>query len=509
MPRRPASAPAGGRAAARSGVPELAAVTQSLPANNKEERERLDQGRLTVLAGYAASPKWSIPQRCDINPEVEDNPGPGSYDVDLVASARRSAGQGGPNFGPKHLQGKLAELKFISPGPAYNTRPAQLPSTRGGCIGVRLRKCGELESQPGPGDYKLPSTLRQEGVVLAGPNRARPSSAPPGPPLYAEPPRLNTAVTPRAWSFGTGLRPPIVGSAAAPDAALYMPPSTMGRGAASIRTGAVPLEFNEFEVRPDPGSYSHRSTLSGRSASFGKAQRPFSAPPRTTVINIGPGSYNPQPAKLGVRRSASLNLRGQRSNLAEVIGAGVPGPGKYRISRPVAGPAFRFGRALRQAASTTMIHSASTARHAAVLQEAAAAVAAATAANDGKDGHAANAVGSGGRPSYLGSGPRLQPRRKGGRGRGPPLCGVRGGPGPGAHDVQQPQGSQRNAVFGTSRRLFPSKSQAGLSPGPGAYDLSKATAIRQDRGFVMKGGALNLRPRHHGPGYYKAYSSFG
>lgn len=540
---RPSSAPAGGRkksgagkfssnsspAAAESSsfagisFPETDSVGRALRsagATAEEQERRIwnelsGRGRLTVLGGCPSAPSWTLPGKPPAASWARNScaPGPGTYSLKPSVQVG-----GGSSFGKHpgsitHSVGegsKVGVLGGDSPGPVYNTRP-NVNKQRGGDIGAGKRFSEDaIRQQPGPGEYPLTSTLSQAGVAIpaGGRTSGRPRSAPPRLQLLLPPSRAAPRSTPPKWSIGTSIRPPLGGHGGGNDhdASHYNLPTTLGGGAASLRAGSVPPVLGEWEIRPEPATYYPCSARSNHTAGgFARATRPTSAPAVRDPSGTGPGSYTvaSQRDVHGtplIRARSAEALKGAAMRRART--GSNPGP-KYDIARALSRqqvtvrPAFSIGRGSRPSPCNTS-----------------------AAPGPGKYGLPPDRCTTNSRPSYA---PRFGKRRAAGgklgggarEARYAARHATKPWPSPGSYDPQRP-GSQTAVVIGTGRRR-PLAVGSSSAPGPGHYGappIEKTTHGSCINGISMakgeRGADGKLKPGDFpGPGYYKAYSSFG
>lgn len=304
---------------------------------------------ITVLADKSASAKWSFPgrrSRSDSHPAASV-PGPGEYEAKAPAANTRA-----PSFGRVPRQGcrRLELPQHPGPGPVYNTRNLNAPKVIGGAIGDCQLPVTKATDTPGPGHYKTPSTLSKGGCSMGEAPSTRPLSAPAGSrtSLYAGKPTPPSS----SYSFGSSNRPQLFRAAAAAEAQLYMPPSTLGGPAASCRTGHVPPKSGLFEFGPGPDTYCPASTLGPKRGgiTIGRAKRPSTAPVKAT--EPGPGSYEVPSTGIQLRESRRKEPdSSSRFKSGGDDGQAVPGPGAYDLDVPCRGTSAVINKSSRDASA--------------------------------------------------------------------------------------------------------------------------------------------------------------
>jgi hypothetical protein len=494
----------------------------------RREIFRQESGSLTVLAGCPRAPKYTIPGKWSGGKEPgQMAPGPGHYD--LLLADEKSRTKGGLRFGPKAGSSGSDRIERHRPGPgpgSYNALGALPGHVPGGTIArgdvPADPAAAAKEKMPGPGDYDTARStldLQHCGAIICDDicvRRRDAESGPFNPPVEMAP--LASRPEPPKFSFGRASRPSSAGSCrviagatsrrAAADTGtgpdMYMPPSTLGGGAACVKAGHAPPEKGRFEVRPDPTTYTPmKPTPAQPRQPFSRARRPVSAPPggRSEVARgPGPGSYNSMLKDAG---HAPRIGTAQRKPLYNTEAGQFPGPGSYSalsslpgdtgggpMAKSASSQAFTFGKAKRQASEGKP----APAGGALALWEAAC-------LKSGTDGRQKD------RSCLGGKGPRLPPRREPGcfgRNRRQPWS----GPGPGAFSPQLVRGSSAPSLSIGKAPRFPKDKKAG-GPGPGDYKVP--CSVVADRGVSIakaKKESAERRSASPGPGAYQVYACF-
>jgi hypothetical protein len=223
--------------------------------------------------------QWTIARkRYDRECENDCSPGPGFYFPEINDK--------GPAFS---IAGKNKKKQRRSDCPGPDTYFPSINPTRPRAKSAKFSKGKRYKDynscQPGPGEYKIKSTLGGPKAVLSGRPKAKKKWSDPGPGAYNV--HQSNNQRPQSAKFGTAKRMPILN-----------------------------------DCTPGPGSYNNWDLRDPRWATFGTSKRPKTA---KKSWDPGPGAYNirstlcEKPGKTiaGKRRSHSIEC--------------TPGPGSYKI----------------------------------------------------------------------------------------------------------------------------------------------------------------------------------
>jgi len=299
---------------------------------------------LICVSGVRSTPKWTLGARAGdgLNVLGTPDPGPGSYG--RGASAVRDNIGFGFGSGQRSNLGQNCDKSVPGAG-LYNPQaigggPSNKP--RGGRWGPPPRRPESSNvrrvTPPGPGSYDLKPTLGQKATKL-GPavyerkGKEGSGTGSIGPGQYC--PMARPSSAPPAWSFGTSQRPH-------PGRNANIDPKVPGLDcvkdtSSGMRTNkGASMKFRNsendglrWELRPEPATYATASTLGTKALSFGRAERPSSAPSRPS--NVGPGSYDFGSTLKTNGTSGFTNS--QRGNLSQCDNE--TGPGQYDVPSTV------------------------------------------------------------------------------------------------------------------------------------------------------------------------------
>lgn len=90
-------------------------------------------------------------------------------------------------------------------------------------------------------------------------------------------------------------------------------------------------ESQRWELRPEPATYTTKSTLGQQAQSIGRAERPMSA--SSSPSRVGPGSYNINGSTLKTNGTSGFT-NSQRAKLSQCDNP--TGPGQYEVASTVA-----------------------------------------------------------------------------------------------------------------------------------------------------------------------------
>lgn len=299
---------------------------------------------LICVSGVRSSPKWTIACRadCGLDHLGTPDPGPGSYGRP-GASVRDNIGFG---FGTGQRSNLGQSCDMAIPGAGlYNPKAlggGPSDKIKGGSWGPPPRRANtnKKKAPPGPGSYEVSTKLGQKGTKL-GPavyerrSKEDSGSGRIGPGHYGAAKRPGSA--PPAWSFGTSCRPHPGRNAnidpAVPglDAVKNTSPGMRTNKGVSMKFRNENIDGQKWELRPEPATYSRPSTLGKAAQSFGRAERPTSAPSRPS--SVGPGSYDVHGSTL-----KSNGTSGFTSSIRPALSQcdNVTGPGQYDVASTVA-----------------------------------------------------------------------------------------------------------------------------------------------------------------------------
>ncbi|KAG5186656.1 hypothetical protein JKP88DRAFT_179587 [Tribonema minus] len=339
-------------------------------------------------------------------PQINENLGPGTYNIPLDSHIAREKYQGKAPFlttAVRKFESYAADEDAPAPG-TYDVRPvlgkagSAMPSVfKSGTKRFQRAEAAEAAAVPGPGSYLTPGGIGTGKGGKAGAHKrsSRGGGGPPGKDVTWNriPSAPSIPVKEQAYGYEEGQHGVLIMQHAAhpghtgcgddrPGPLDYRPQLSATkperRGVPDFSRGPDRLVLLEkaqanASSMPGPGYYNAspgigaddaatRSTASGRmrprrrTTAFASATR--RAPPAAAAASPGPCTYNiPSALSAVLKRAArdqsflSTSLRFQNARAAE----GVPGPGSYRTERP---PRSAQRAAARQHARLTRSRSA-------------------------------------------------------------------------------------------------------------------------------------------------------